>query len=120
MPETHSTIESLMIYFTNFHKLKYLLLGYYHIKHDKTIYFLNQFNTPFGRFRCTRMPFGLPVAGDTFQHKLDMVICNLDFCKDIADDMIIWGEQPDGNDKKHLHTEFMQVTRKHTLKLNID
>ena len=52
------------------------------------------------------MPFGLTALGDPFQYKLDGVLSNLDFCIGIVDDMIIWGEQPDGSDHdKHL-TDF--------------
>ena len=59
--------------------------GYYHIELDEAISFLTMFNTPFGRFRFTRMA----VAGDTFQHKLDAVFSNPDFCIGIAGDMVI-------------------------------
>ena len=44
------------------------------------------------------MPFGLTVAGDAFQCKLVAVYSNLDFCTSIADDMILWGAQPDDSD----------------------
>ena len=54
------------------------------------------------------MPFGLTVARVTFQCKLVVAFSNLHFCTGIADDMIIWGEQPDGSDHdKHL-TEFFR------------
>ena len=66
------------------------------------------------------MPFRLTVAEDAFKHKLDAGFSNLDFCTAIADDMIIWIEQPDGSDhEKHL-IEFLQVTRKNNQKLNIN
>ena len=47
--------------------------GYYHTKLDDTIKSFNIFNTPFCRFGFSRMPFGLTVAGDEFQCKLDAV-----------------------------------------------
>ena len=68
----------------------------------KLVHFLSHL-TPFGRFRFNRMPFGLTVEGDAFQHNLDAVFSKLDFCTGIADDIIIWGEQPDGSDHdKHI------------------
>ena len=47
------------------------------------------------------MLLGLNLVGDIFQQKLDAVFSNLDFYTGIADDMIVWGEQPDdsGHDK---------------------
>ena len=61
----------------------------------------------------------MTVPGDAFQHKLDAVFSKIDFSTVIADDMIIWGEQPDGSDHyKHI-TNFLQVTKNHNLKLNI-
>ena len=94
--------------------------GYYNIELDEASLFLTTFNTPFDTVRFTRIPFRLIAAGDAFQCKIDAVFSNLDFCTCIADDMVIWGEQPDGGDHdKHL-TESLQVTRKHNLELNID
>ena len=114
-----------MKYFTNFHKLNVYLVdfskGYYHIKLDEASSLFATFNTLLiGRFRFTRISFGLTVIGDAFQWKVGSFFSNLDFCISIADDMIIWGKQPDGSDwDKHL-TEFLQVTRKTNLKLNIN
>ena len=63
----------------------------------KLVYFCTS-SIPFGRFGFTRMPFGLTLVGDAFQSKLDAVFSKIDFCISIANDMIIWGEQPDGSD----------------------
>ena len=50
-----------------------------------------------------RMSFGLTVVGDAFQHKLDTIFNNLNFCTGPADDMIIWGKETDRADHdKHL------------------
>ena len=77
--------------------------GYYHIELGEAISFLTTFNTPFGRSTFTRMSFGLTVAGDVFQHKLDTIFNDLDFSTAIPDDMIIMGEETDGSDhNKHL------------------
>ena len=65
------------------------------------------------------MPFGLTVVVDAFHHKLDVVFSNHNSCTCIADDIIIWREQPNGsNHDKHL-TEFLQVARKHNLKAKV-
>ena len=59
------------------------------------------------------MALGLTAAEDAFQHKLDTVFSSLDFCTGIADDMIIWGKQPDDSDHDKYLIEFFLVTRKH-------
>ena len=90
------------------------------MEHNEASSFFTTFNTPFGRFRFTRMPFGLTVAGYTFQCKLDAIFNSLDFYTGIADDMMIWGEDADGSDfDKHL-TKFLSVTRQHNINLNLD
>ena len=59
------------------------------------------------------------MARDAFQHKLDIVYNSLDFCKGIVDYMIIWGGRLTGDHDDHL-TKLPQVTRQHSLKLNLD
>ena len=51
--------------------------GYWHQELDETSSFLTTFNTELGGFRYTVMPFGVTVAGDVFQHKLDLCFGHL-------------------------------------------
>ena len=44
---------------------------YWHQQLDEDSSFLTTFKTDLGTFRYTVMPFGVTVAGDVFQHKLD-------------------------------------------------
>ena len=45
--------------------------GYWHQQLDEASSFLTTFNMELGRFRYTVMSFGVTVAGDVFQCKLD-------------------------------------------------
>ena len=45
--------------------------GYWHQKLDEASSYLTTINTKLGRYRYTVMPFGITVAGDVFQRKLD-------------------------------------------------
>ena len=45
--------------------------GYWNQKMDEASSYLTMFNTEMGRYRFVVMPFGITVAGDVFQHKLD-------------------------------------------------
>ena len=52
---------------------------YWHQELDEASSYLTTFNTEFGRYRYTVMPFGTTVTGDVFQRKLDqcMDICTM-------------------------------------------
>ena len=65
--------------------------GYWQIKLDHESSMLTTFNTPFGRYRWTRMPFGISPAGEIFQRRLDQAIEGLNGVKSVADDILIIG-----------------------------
>ena len=48
--------------------------GFWHIHLDFRSSLLTTFNTPWGKYRWLRMPFGLKVSGDVFQERLDRMI----------------------------------------------
>ena len=57
-------------------KSKYKILkdeisGYWHVVLDLASSLLTTFNTPWGKFRWLRLPFGLKIASDVFQERLD-------------------------------------------------
>ena len=49
-------------------------------------------NTPWGKFRWLRLPFGLKIASDVFQERLDRVLRLLKGVHGIADDILTHGE----------------------------
>ena len=48
--------------------------GYWQVKLDNDSSTLTTFNTPFGCYKWTRMPFGISPAGEIFQQRLDQAI----------------------------------------------
>jgi hypothetical protein len=52
---------------------------------------LTTFNTPFGRYQFTRMPFGLVCAQDIFQRMVDEFIEGLEGVRAVADDIVVSG-----------------------------
>ena len=76
---------------------KYLSLldaksGYWHVLLDKESSLLTTFNTPWGRYRTwLRLPFGLTVAGDVFQERLDRVLRSVPSTTSIADNFLCPG-----------------------------
>jgi len=64
---------------------------FWHVKLDSKSSQLTTMITPFGRFRWTRLPFGLSVSSEIFQRKLHEALNGLDGIFTIADDIIVAG-----------------------------
>lgn len=65
--------------------------GYWHVVLDEESSLLTTFDTPVGRYRWLRLPFGLCVASEIFQKRLHQALENLEGIFSIADDIIIYG-----------------------------
>jgi transposase InsO family protein len=65
--------------------------GYWQLKLSEASSYLTTFNTPFGRYRFTRLPFGLVSAQDEFQRKMDEVFEGLPGVTPLVDDVIVSG-----------------------------
>ena len=66
--------------------------AYWHVRLDEESSQLTTMITPFGyRVRWTRLPFGLKVASEIFQRKLNEALEGLDGCINVADDIVIAG-----------------------------
>ena len=64
--------------------------GYWQVKLDEDSSLLCTFNTPFGRYRFTRMPFGIKSASKVFQKKNEEAFAGIPGIHIIvADDIII-------------------------------
>ena len=77
--------------------------GYWHVQLDAASSHLTTFGAPNGRYRWTRLPFGLSVAADIFQRKLDDVLTGLSNVARIVDDVIIWGDGDNLEDARRSH-----------------
>ena len=90
--------------------------GYWTIKLDNDSSYLTTFNTPYGRYRFLRLPFGLKSAQDEFQRKIDYCYAGLRGVVAIVDDVLVYGKtraEHDNNLKAAL-----QHTREMGIKLN--
>ena len=72
--------------------------GYWHVELDYESSLLCTFNTPFGRYRFLRLPFGLVISQDVFQQKLDAIFRGIPNVTGIADDLIISGRTEEEHD----------------------
>ena len=60
---------------------------------------MSTFNTPFGRFHFTRLPFGLVVSQDIFLKQLDTAFEGLNGITSIADDTFVYGSSEEEHDR---------------------
>ena len=65
--------------------------GYWNIKLDHASSLYITFNSPHGRYRFLRLPFGLICAQDILQKKVDETFSDLPGVTGIADDIVIYG-----------------------------
>ena len=65
--------------------------GFWHIQLSKESSKLMCFNTPFGRYKYRRMPFGLSAAPEVFQRMNHLLIEGLIGVEVIADDFLVFG-----------------------------
>ena len=94
--------------------------GYLHQKLNEASSFLTTFNTEIGRFRYTVMLFGITVAGDVFQCKLDQCFGSIKQVIVIADDIMIVGKQQKHRDHDVALITLLETARKCNVKLNFD
>ena len=94
--------------------------GFWHQPLDEESSYLTTFGTEYGRFRFTIMPFGITIAGDVFQRKLDTIFGNLSQVACITDDIIIVGYKADHSDHDTAFTSLLQTARENNVKLNFE
>lgn len=86
--------------------------------------FLTTTHTPWGRYRWTRLPFGISSAPEEFQRRLYDILCGMEGVVNTADDIIVVGrgesltEAHVDHDKRVL--ELLERLSQHNLKLNPD
>ena len=77
--------------------------GYWaiHLDHESSL--KTTFNSPHGRYRFLRLPFGLNLSQDVFQLKMDMIIENCPGTLGIADDIAVFGKNEEEHDANLHH-----------------
>ena len=66
--------------------------GYWQVQLDSESSYLTTFNTPFGRYRWLRLPFGIKTAPEEYQRRIHESLQNLNGIDDIVDDSLCVGE----------------------------
>ncbi|XP_048236731.1 uncharacterized protein K02A2.6-like [Haliotis rufescens] len=90
--------------------------GYWAIRLAEESSFLTTFNTPYGRYRFLRLPFGIRSAQDEFQRRIDECYEGLDGVAAIVDDVLVYGSTPEEHD--HNLRNMLSRSRDKGIKLN--
>ena len=96
--------------------------GFWQVELDEESGMLTTFNTPFGRYRWKRMPFGINSAPEVWQRRMREHIEGLKGVEVIADDFVIvgYGNTPAEWQSDHDQNvcAFLNHCRERNLKLN--
>ena len=96
--------------------------GFWQVKLTERASYLTTFNTPYGRFRWKRMPFGICSASEEFQRRINDAIGDIEGVQVIVDDILIYGkgknydEAVKDHDRKLI--KLLERLREKNIKLN--
>ena len=79
--------------------------GYWHCILDDESGYMTTFQTPEGRYRWLRLPFGLSVSSEIFQKRLHQALEGLKNVICVADDVLVYGIGEDDEDAIKNHDE---------------
>ena len=74
--------------------------GYWQISLTKDCQKYTTFNSPFGRYKYLRLPFGIKSSSEVFQRTISQILENIDGCEVIADDILIWGQDKEEHNRR--------------------
>ena len=73
--------------------------GFWQMPLDEDSSYLTTFNTPFGRYRFTVVPFGVTFAQEVFHSTVHEHFRDLPGCETDIDDILIWGRTVEEHDR---------------------
>nr|XP_021322748.1 uncharacterized protein K02A2.6-like [Danio rerio] len=92
--------------------------GFWQMKLDKASSRLCTFNTPEGRYRSLRLPYGILSAPEVYHKTIRLIYEHIQGVETMMDDIIIYGATKEEYDARL--RVVLEVTRKVNLKLNKD
>ena len=92
--------------------------GFLQIKLDHESSMLTTFNTPIGRFRWLRLPFGIKCAPEIYQRIMDQMLENIQGATAIMDDILIAGRDTEHHDQ--ILRQVIEKATSYNLRLNYE
>ena len=74
--------------------------GYWQTKLDEESSKLLCFNSPFGRYKFNRLPFGVSCASEMFQMDIAEIVEGTEGVANAQDDIIVWGDNEEVHDQR--------------------
>ena len=92
--------------------------GFWQIKQSEENSKLCTFNSPFGRYRFTRLPFGIKSAPEIFQRTMSQLLDDIQGTEIVVDDILVWGRDVSEHDARL--KQVLNRAQEVNLKLNLD
>ncbi|XP_020556682.2 uncharacterized protein K02A2.6 [Oryzias latipes] len=92
--------------------------GFWQLRLDEESSKLCTFNTPEGRYRFLRLPYGIRSAPEVYHKTIHMIYEHIPGVETMMDDIIVWGTTREEHDKRL--RQVLDKTREVNLKLNKD
>ena len=90
--------------------------GYWMVELDSESSLLTTFNTPWGKYKWLRLPFGLKVSADVFQERLNAVLKEVDGITACVDDILARGTDSKEHDVNLLR--LLETARANGIRFN--
>ena len=74
--------------------------GYWQMELAEASKDLTTFITPFGRFRCHRLPFGISSAPEIFQREMQKILAGSEGTVCMMDDILVYGQNVEEHDRR--------------------
>lgn len=91
--------------------------GFWQIPLDEKSSEYCTFNSPFGRYCFTRMPYGICSAPEIFQNRIKNIFEGINGIDIYIDDILIWGKTLEEHNKRLV--KVFEMARKNNLKFNL-
>ena len=75
-------------------------LGFWQLALDEESSKLTTFNTPFGRYRFLRAPFGIKSIPEVYQRRMSEMLAVIIGAEVIVDDILVWGTTVEEHDER--------------------
>jgi hypothetical protein len=93
------------------------LNGFWQIELDPESSKLCTFNTPFGRYKFLRLPYGISSAAEVFSKRFKDIFQDIDGCEPYVDDLIVWGKDKQEHDYRL--SQVLKRAREQNIKFNL-
>ena len=90
--------------------------GFWQVQLDHESSQLCTFNSPFGRYKFKRLPFGISSAQDVFQAVMSEMFEDIEGVEVVVDDLLIWAETEEKHNERL--RKVLERARQRNLKLN--